>query len=132
MGANVRIYDIELPRWGPDGKIVRDDKGKPALGRKVSLKEMGTEALLMAFSQAGSRKGEQAITYATKVAALRLCVVEVDGEATTYAMLTGPLWDTVFSLKETTLLIHIWGQIHDADQDDLDVLGKDLRTTSGG
>lgn len=102
-------------------------------GREVAMREMGTEQLLTAFGQSsGQRGGENAQQYATKLAALKLCICEVDGKPITYADLTGGLWDAVFSLKETTLLLAVWSDIHDAGAEDMALMGKGLRTKYGG
>lgn len=107
-------------------------KGDP--GRVVGFQEMGTEQLLRAFSMSGQQPGgEQATNYATKLHALRLCVVEDEGKPVTYAELTGPLWDNRFSLRETSLLMLAWGQIHEPNQGEVDGLGgMTQRAKSGG
>lgn len=111
----VTIYEVEISE-----------------SRSIGMKEMGTADLLTAFRQAGQTPGNDMVAnMETKLAALRLCVVEVDGKAVAYSDLQGKLWDEVFSLKETFTLIKIWSQIHEPGEADVARSGK-MKVRSGG
>ena len=109
------IYEVEL-----------------AEGRTIGMKEMGTSDLLVAFRQAGEVPGNAMVAgMETKLAALRLCVVEIDGKPTDYAQLQGKMWDNVFSLKETLTLVNVWSKIHEPGEADVARAGK-MKVRSGG
>jgi len=96
------------------------------------MKEMGTEDLLMAFRTAGQGIADSTgANLQTKLAALRLCVVEDNGEPLTYAQLQGARWDDRFSLKESFILAAAWSRVHEPTQEDVDGLGGLVRVKSG-
>lgn len=117
-----RIYEVAL----------RAPTESEPKGRVVGIKEMGTEDLLRAFRQTGQEMAsEMGANIQTKLAALRLCVVEDNGETLTYSQLQGGQWDQRFSLKESFVLAAAWSQIHEPSKQDLEGLGGGLRVRSG-
>ncbi len=99
-------------------------------GRSAAFRKMGARELLTAFAKAGEPAGgDLAQNYATKLAALELCVVEAHGKPVTYTDLTTG-WDDHFDMAETQLLMHAWGKIHEPSAAGV-ALGKPAERSGG-
>lgn len=112
--------------------VLRAPSEADPAGRVVEMKEMGTEDLLKSFELAGQGTNAQSANLRTKLMALRLCIVKDGDTVLTYSDLIGPKWDERFTLRETTLLIGVWGKVHEPSAEDAAGLGGLVRAKSGG